>query len=80
MFAGPPPPPFSCEDARKMSAPTLLIVGEKTQLLRRMIMELRSKCLPRASLVEVPGVGHPLVEIMNPKDFNSVVLRFLADH
>ena len=34
LFASPPPPPFTCDDGKKIEMPTLLVVGEKTQLYR----------------------------------------------
>jgi pimeloyl-ACP methyl ester carboxylesterase len=79
FFAGPPPPPFTCEDAGKIGAPTLLVEGEATQKLRHFIDNELQRCLPNVDRVQIPGAAHPL-EMVNPKDFNVAVLQFLAKH
>ncbi len=79
LFASPPPPSFTCEDAKTIKVPTLLVEGELTQRFRHLVVDELRRCLPHADRAEVHGVGHPL-EMVSPKDFNAAVLRFLAEH
>jgi pimeloyl-ACP methyl ester carboxylesterase len=79
FFASPPPPPFTCDDAGKIAAPTLLVEGEVTQKFRPLIDNELQRCLPSVDRVQIPGAGHTL-EMVSPKDFNTAVLHFLAKH
>ena len=74
-----PPPPFTCEDAKTIAMPTLLIEGELTRKYRKMVNAELRRCLPNATVVTVPGAAHPL-EMVNPKGVNEAVLQFLAQH
>lgn len=79
MLASPPPPSFTCDDAKTISMPTLLIEGELTQKYRKMVNAELRRCMPNATVVTVAGAAHPL-EMINPKGFNEAVLQFLAQH
>jgi pimeloyl-ACP methyl ester carboxylesterase len=79
MLASPPPPSFTCEDAKNITMPALLIEGELTQKYRKMVNAELRRCLPNATVVTVPGAAHPL-EMINPKGFNEAVLQFLTQH
>jgi pimeloyl-ACP methyl ester carboxylesterase len=79
MLASPPPPSFTCDDAKTIGMPTLLIEGELTQKYRKMVNAELERCLPHAAVVTVAGAAHPL-EMINPKGFNEAVLQFLAQH
>lgn len=79
LFASPPPPPFTCGDARTINVPTLLVEGELTQQFRRLVVDELQRCLPNTDRVKVANSGHPL-EMVQPKDFNAAVLLFLAKH
>jgi non-heme chloroperoxidase len=79
LFASPPPPPFTCDDARKIGAPTLLVEGEMTAKFRHLLVDELQRCLPSADRVQISGAAHPL-EMVKPKEFNAAVLQFLAKH
>jgi pimeloyl-ACP methyl ester carboxylesterase len=79
MLASPPPPSFTCDDAKTIVVPTLLIQGELTHKFRKLVNAELQRCMPNATVVAVAGAAHPL-EMINPKGFNEVVLQFLARH
>jgi pimeloyl-ACP methyl ester carboxylesterase len=79
LLASPPPPSFTCEDAKAIALPTLLVQGELTHKFRKMVNAELRRCLPNATVATVSGAAHPL-EMVNPKGFNEVVLQFLAEH
>jgi non-heme chloroperoxidase len=76
-FASPPPPTFTCDDASKTGTPTLVVEGELTLKVRRLIDNELVRCMPHVERVLIPRAAHPL-EMVNPKDFNAAVLQFLA--
>jgi len=79
LFTGPPPPPFTCEDAKKIGSPALLMEGELTQPFRPLVLNELQRCMPNTEQAKVPHSSHPL-EMINPKDFNATTLQFLATH
>jgi hypothetical protein len=76
-FASPPPPTFTCDDASKIGTPTLVVEGELTLKVRRLIDNEFVRCMPHVERVLIPRAARPL-EMVNPKDFNAAVLQFLA--
>jgi pimeloyl-ACP methyl ester carboxylesterase len=74
-----PQPPFLCEDARKISTPTLLLHGELTPRLFVVINDILEPCLPNEERAVIPSASHGL-ERDNPAAFNETVLAFLARH
>ena len=56
--------------------PALLVVGAGDRGSREP-NELLAKALPQARLVVIPGAGH-VVNLQAPKEFNAVLLEFLA--
>lgn len=69
-------PVFTCDDARKISAPVLLI--RSTPAVYPMVDKL-SKCLPNAEVVFMKHPGDQ-GRWLEPYPFNSVVLEFLSRH
>jgi pimeloyl-ACP methyl ester carboxylesterase len=70
---------FSCEDARSINVPTLLLTGEESpRFLHRMTDELE-RCLPNTERVMIPHASHGMHN-MNPQAYNEAVLAFLARH
>ena len=76
MLASPPPPSFTCDDAKTIDA-NPADRGELTQKYRKMVNAELRRCMPNATVVTVAGAAHPL-EMINPKGFNEAVLQFLA--
>lgn len=79
LLASPPPPSFTCDDARAIATPTLLVEGQLTHNFRRLVNDELQRCLPIAERAAVPNAAHPL-EMVNPQGFNAVVLQFLDKH
>ena len=80
LLASPPPPPnFTCEDAKKMRTPVLLVEGESS--FRDMVAASQAlqSCLPSAERVAIPHSTHNM-QLDNPYAFNRAVLEFLAKH
>jgi non-heme chloroperoxidase len=69
-------PKFTAEEARRISARTLIVNGESSSLWLRRIGELLAKTVPRAEAVEVSGARH-FPHIENPEFFNERVQTFL---
>ena len=72
-------PPVSCDDLKKINTPVLIMTGEKTLPLFRVINEELNKCLPNKEKVILPNATHGL-EMENPVDFNRIVLAFIEKH
>lgn len=63
--------------ARRITAPVLVVWGDRDRVVRRRQVEAAVRALPGARLCVLEGVGHaPFIEA--PEAFNAVVLDFLA--
>lgn len=70
-------PPVSCDAIGRMPHPVLLVTGERTHPMFRVIVAELARCLAAEETVTVPGAGHaPHAD--QPAFYNVVVLRFLA--
>ena len=67
----------SCDDARNIKTPTLLIAGALSPPLYRTICNKLNLCLPNSQFVDLAGASHGL-HMENPVGFNSAVLGFLS--
>jgi non-heme chloroperoxidase len=72
-------PDFTCEDAAKIEAPTLLLYGERSPAKYRLINDELARCIPNAEKAVIPSAAHVLHN-HNPEEHNRVVLDFLARH
>ena len=72
-------PDFSCEDARKIKAPTLLLRGGDSPRMYYLINDELARCIPHAEQALIPDAAHVLHN-HNPEEHNRVVLAFLARH
>ena len=72
-------PPVSCDDLKKIKTPVLIMTGEKTLPLFRIINEELSRCLTNKEKIILPNATHGL-EMENPVDFNKIVLAFIDKH
>lgn len=70
---------FSRQDAGKIEAPSLLLVGEKSPKMYHMIADELAHFLPNVDRATIPGAAHVL-NTMNPVAYNEIVLGFLAKH
>lgn len=70
-------PPFSEDDARRISVPTLLVTGENSAPLLHHITDRLQRLMPRVERVDIRNASHLMYE-ENPEAFNSAVLAYLA--
>lgn len=70
---------FTCEDARRIATPTLLLTGDQSLQMFQLIVDELERCLPNNESVRVPNTTHE-VSSDNPGAYNDIVLRFLAKH
>ena len=73
------PAPFTCEDAGRIKAPTLLATGGRTLRIFALTIDQLERCLPNRERVTLPGTSHGL-PLEAPAAFNEAILRFLARH
>lgn len=72
-------PTFACTDAKKISAPTLLVSGERRSPNSAEITGILSACIPNAERATVPNSG-PAPYLDNADGYTRVVSEFLAKH
>jgi non-heme chloroperoxidase len=72
-------PPTTCEDVQKLKAPTLLLDGERSPKMFRVINDRLEYCLPSVERATIPAASHQM-EVENPQAFNEKVLEFIAKH
>ena len=70
---------FTCEDARHITVPTLVLTGDRSPMAFRHMAEIVARCAAGGELVRIPGASHPM-QLMNPQAFNDAVLAFVAKH
>ncbi len=73
------PPAFTCEMAKRIAAPTLLMNGARSPALFHRIVDELERCVPNRERVMIPDASHT-VPGENPKGFAEAVLAFLAKH
>ena len=67
------PAPFTCEDAGRIKAPTLLATGGRTLRIFALTIDQLERCLPNRERVTLPGTSHGL-PLEAPAAFNEAVL------
>ncbi len=75
--AGPAPPPPEADVLRSISAPALVIVGERDLPDFHVIARRLADTMPDATLRVIPGSGH-MANLEAPELFNEIVLEHLA--
>ena len=69
--------PFSCEDAKRLDVPVLLLEGESTPKLFKATLDNIQPCLPRSTREVIKNSAHSMPR-MNPDGFNAATMRFIA--
>lgn len=69
--------PFTCADAGRITCPALLLDGEHSPRLFRLISEELANCLPHTASAVIPGTSHAM-HLGNPAAYNATVLGFLS--
>ncbi|MEH2627842.1 non-heme chloroperoxidase [Bradyrhizobium sp. AZCC 1719] len=72
-------PSIGCEDVQKVKAPILLLDGERSPRMFRLINDRLEHCLPSVERATIPAASHQM-EVENPQAFNETVLAFIAKH
>ena len=70
---------FSCKDAGRIVAPTLVLTGDRSPGVYRRTADAVAHCVARGELATIPRASHPM-QILNPQAFNEAVLMFVAQH
>lgn len=72
-------PQFSAADARNIQVPTLLVSGEKSNVLLHAVTDTLSKLIPDVESITIKSASHNMFET-HPQAFNSAVMDFLDRH
>jgi pimeloyl-ACP methyl ester carboxylesterase len=72
-------PRFTCEDARQVKAPAMLVTGGASPTFFKAIDTRLAECLPSVEAVTVPGAAHA-VHAQQTARFNELLLGFLEKH
>jgi pimeloyl-ACP methyl ester carboxylesterase len=70
-------PPFTCDDARRIAVPVLILSGDRSPMGLQRIAEEAARCIKGARLVRIPQATHWL-QSDHAQAFNDAVLAFLA--
>jgi non-heme chloroperoxidase len=70
-------PDLTCEDVAQIKAPTLLLYGERSPRMYRLINDELARCLPHAEQATIPNAAHVL-HSHNPDEHDRLVLDFLG--
>lgn len=70
---------FTCDMARRISAPTLVTNGERSPDFFHRIVDELERCLPQRTRVTIPGSSHT-VPGEAPHAYDEAVLAFIASH
>jgi pimeloyl-ACP methyl ester carboxylesterase/quercetin dioxygenase-like cupin family protein len=72
-------PNFNCASARKISAPTLILSGQRRSPNSAEIAGVLSGCIPNAERATVANAG-AAVYVDNPQEADKLLVEFLAKH
>lgn len=71
-------PKFTADELASIKAPTLILDGQREEIIRAGHAKEITDAIPGAKLILIPGAGHG-APATNPDDFNKIVLDFLKD-
>lgn len=69
----------SREDVEKITTPVLLLTGEVSLKMLKLVVDELNEYLPNKELVTIPSSSHETAS-ENPEAYNRTVLDFLAEH
>jgi pimeloyl-ACP methyl ester carboxylesterase len=72
-------PPFTCDDARRLAVPTLILSGDRSPMGLQHIAKTAARCIEAARFVSIPGATH-WMQHDQAQAFNDAVLAFLAQN
>jgi pimeloyl-ACP methyl ester carboxylesterase/quercetin dioxygenase-like cupin family protein len=70
-------PEFTCETAKKLTMPMLVVYGEESPPNNRIIASTLAECATTAKRAVIPNATHTMHR-QNPDAFNKAVLEFLS--
>jgi len=70
--------PLSADQVQSVETPTLLLNGERSIPLFKLLSDRLAELLPHVERTSIPAASHLMLE-ENPTAFNQVVLRFLRE-
>ena len=74
-----PRPSFTCDDAKKIEIPVLVLSGGRSPKGLQRIAEAVADCIKNAKLVKIPEATH-WMQHDHAEAFNQSVMAFLAEH
>ena len=72
-------PTVTCDDVKKITAPALLVKGDKSPLIFSLMVNELKRCLSKADIATLENTTHGL-EYENPDAFNKMVLGYIDKH
>ncbi len=72
-------PPISADEVRKISVPTLLVAGERSNAVLRGVTDRLAELLPNVAMLDIPNASHNMFDT-DPETFNRGVMAFLETH
>jgi non-heme chloroperoxidase len=72
-------PALDCRVLGRLAMPVLLIQGERSPRMYRVITTELAHCLQSDTVITIPGAKHP-VNATNPAGYNQMVLHYIATH
>lgn len=70
---------ITCEHARRIKAPALLLGGDRSTKFAQLSLDALQQCMPASERAVLHNSSHGL-ELENPAGFNDIVLKFLKRH
>jgi pimeloyl-ACP methyl ester carboxylesterase len=68
-----------CARLGRLPTPVLLLQGERSPRMYRLINDELARCLQSDTTITIPAAGH-LIQSTNPAYFNAIVLHYLQSH
>jgi len=69
-------PAVACDDVKKITAPVLLVKGDKSPVIFSLMVNELKRCLSKADIATLANTTHGL-EYESPDKFNKAVLEFM---
>ena len=69
-------PAVTCDDVKKITAPVLLVKGDKSPVIFSLMVNELKRCLSKADIATLANTTHGL-EYESPDKFNKAVLEFI---
>jgi len=69
-------PAVACDDVKKITAPVLLVKGDKSPVILSLMVNELKRCLSKAEIATLENTTHGL-EYESPDKFNKAVLEFM---